>query len=148
MATPEITRHVLKSDGAWVDLRDASLVRAGERKQAMNKAFEAAAHGSRTDDEKPTVESVVKLLSATTDFTEYAGACVLVKWFVPYLDDAPVEHDRRDLPGTVAKINDLTGDDYDRLLELVAPAAVALMPRIMTPDDVDDPESPSEPASG
>lgn len=145
MATPEITRHVLKSDGAWVDLRDVSLVRAGERKLAMNKAFEAARHGASGTE--VSVETMIKLLSATTDFAEYAAAAVLVKWFVPYLDEAPAEHDRRNLPGIVAQINDLTGDDYDRLIELAGPAAEALMPRSSTPDDVDDPASPSEPAS-
>lgn len=145
MATPEITRHVLKSDGAWVDLRDVSLVRAGERKAAMSKAFEAAALGGGKED--PSIESIIKMLGATTDFAEYAAAAVLVKWFVPYLADGPVEFDRRNLVGTVAQINDLTGDDYDRLLTLIAPAAEALMPRVSTPDDVDDPSSPSEPAS-
>jgi hypothetical protein len=145
MAGPEITRHVLKSDGAWVDLRDVSLVRAGERKQAMGKALEAAAYSGGKDD--PSIDAVIKMLGATTDFAEFAAAAVLVKWFVPYLADAPVEHDRRNLTGIVAQINDLTTDDYDRLMELIAPAAEALMPRISTPDDADDPASPSEPVS-
>lgn len=147
MATPEITRHVLKSDGAWVDLRDVSLVRAGERKQAMNKAFEAARHGG--SDAEPSVENVIKMLGATTDFAEIVAATLIVKWFVPELheDSGPQSLDRRDLAGTVAQINDLTTDDYDRLMELIGPAAETLMPRISTPDDVDDPSSPSEPAS-
>lgn len=146
MAGPEITRHSLKSDGAWVDLRDVSLVRAGERKQAMNKAFEAAAlSGGSTED--VSIDTMIKMLGATTDFAEYAAAAVIVKWFVPYLADGPVEFDRRNLTGTVAQINDLEVDDYDRLLELIAPAAEALMPQVASPDQADDPKSPSGPAS-
>jgi len=146
MTGPEITRHVLKSDGAWVDLRDVSLVRAGERKQAMNLAFTAARLSGGSDAE-PSIGTLIDMLGATTDFAETCAAAVLVKWFVPYLNEAPVELDRRNLAGTVAQINDLTGDDYDRLMELAGPAAAALMPRVSTPDDVDNPSSPSAPAS-
>lgn len=145
MASPEITRHSLKSDGAWVDLRDVSLVRASERKAAMNKAYEAARHAGGAE---PSIEGIIAVIGATTDFAEIVAAALLVKWFVPYLNEAPTDLDRRNLTGTVAQINDLTGDDYDRLLELIAPAAEVLMPRVSTPDDVDDPSSPSEPASG
>lgn len=147
MPAPEITRHVLKSDGAWVDLRDVSLVRAGERKAAMNLAFTAARHGAGSDD--PSLENLIEMIGATTDFAETCAAAVLVKWFVPELheDTGPQAIDRSNLAATVAQINTLPIDDYDRLMELIGPAAEALMPRVSTPDDVDKPESPSEPAS-
>ena len=143
---PEITRHVLKSDGAWVDLRDPSLIRAGERKAAMAKAYAAARAASGDGD--VSMDSLIELIAATTDFAEIVAASLVAKWYVPELHEAgPVAPDRRDLAGTVAQMQDLTGDDYDRLLELAAPAIEMLRPRGITPDDVDDPASPSEPAS-
>ena len=147
MADPQITRHSLKSDDAWVILRDVNTVRAGERKQAMNKAFEAAALSGGKADDDISIDAMIKMLGATTDFAEFAAAAVIVKWYVPYLNEAPVEFDRRNLVGTVAQINDLELDDYDRLLELIAPAAEALMPKVASPDQVDDDTSPSGPAS-
>lgn len=143
---PEITRHVLKSDGAWVDLRDPTLIRAGERKQAMAKAYTAArAHGA--DDETPSIDTLITMIESSTEFVELVAAASIAKWFIPELHEAPLTPDRRNLAGTVEQINDLTGDDYDRLLELVAPAVELLMPRKSTPDDADDLASPSEPVS-
>lgn len=144
MASPEITRHVLKSDGAWVDLRDVSLVRAGERKAAMAKAYEGARAGG---EEEPSMDNLIKMVEASTEFVEIVCATLIVRWFVPDLHEAPVSPDRRNLSALVAEINDLTTADYDRLVELAEPAVAALMPRGITPDDVDDPASPSEPAS-
>jgi uncharacterized membrane-anchored protein len=146
MAGPEITRHALKSDGAWVDLRDVSLVRAGERKAAMAKAYAAARAGG--GQESPSMEALIEMIGASTDFVEIVCATLIVKWFVPDLGhEAPLTVDRRDITGTVAQINDLTTEDYDRLLELAEPAVTALMPRSTTPDDHDDPASPSGPVS-
>jgi uncharacterized membrane-anchored protein len=146
---PEITRHVLKSDGAWVDLRDPSLIRAGERKAAMAKAYAAArASGGRDTEEGISMENLIEIIEASTEFAEIVAASIIAKWFIPELHEAgPVIPDRRNLAATVADMQDLTSDDYDRLLELATPAIDLLRPRGITPDDVDDPASPSEPAS-
>jgi uncharacterized membrane-anchored protein len=149
MPAPEITRHVLKSDGSWVDLRDVSLVRAGERKAAMAHIY-AAARQAPADGETPSMDSLIAMIGASTEFAEFVAATLIVRWYVPDLHEeagGPQTIDRRNLAGTVAAINDLRGDDYDRLLELAIPAIEALSPRSITPDDVDNPASPSEPAS-
>lgn len=143
---PEITKHSLKSDGAWVALRDVSLIRAGERKAAMAKAYAAARAGGGEDE--PSMDNLIAMIEGSTDFVEIVCATLIAEWFVPELHElGPAKPDRRDLAGTVAQIQDLLTDDYDRLCELAAPAVEQLMPRNITPDDHDDPASPSEPAS-
>jgi len=142
MPNPEITRHPLKSDGAWVDLRDVRTVRARDRRTATEVMMSAAALDA---DNEVQVRSLVQALSASTDFAEHVAAMLIVKWFVPYLHEDIGAPDR----ATAEDIGELYAEDYDRLLELAEPAILALMPgRAATnPDDLDNPSSPSEPAS-
>ena len=81
-------------------------------------------------------------------------AIALEQWSFPHTMVVPLKHvddltafEGALLRGAFEVASRLTTEDYDRLLELAEPAVLALMPRNITPDDVDKPESPSEPAS-
>lgn len=130
-------RHDLVTEGAWVDLRDISTVRARDRKAAMQGLL----RNIKVDLEGGDVEIPDRLsavLSASDDLAEAAALTLITEWCVPYLDGA--------VPSLDA-IGDLEMEDYDRLLKLAEPAIKKFMPPKVSPDDHADPKSPSVPAS-
>jgi hypothetical protein len=133
-----MTRHVLKTDGAWVDLRDVEDLRARDRKKV-----DAIISAQITVDLDGNVTTGPELVSAIKDAAPDAVAAALISsWEIPYLPDAQ-------LPRLDAEIlGELKLDDYDRLMELIEPAMSLLMPHSSSNvDDHQDPTSPSEPAS-
>lgn len=134
-------RHVLKSDGAWVELRDVHDLRARDRKKVT--ATMAAVVGFDPETGRPTMADSAAVMEAYQSAVPEAVAALLVAgWEIPYLPDAKLPSLDPDVLG------ELRLDDYDRLVELVAPARALLMPSSSTdPDDYADPTSPSAPAS-
>lgn len=134
-----MTRHVLKTDGAWVELRDVEDLRARDRKKV-----DAIISAQIIVDLDGNVTAGPELVSAIKDATPDAVAAALVSsWEIPYLPDAPLPRLDVDILG------ELKLPDYDRLLELTQPAMAILMPGdSKSVDDYQDPTSPSEPANG
>lgn len=134
-----MTRHVLKTDGAWVELRDVEDLRARDRKKV-----DAIISAQIIVDLDGNVTAGPELVSAIKDATPDAVAAALVSsWEIPYLPDAPLPRLDVDILG------ELKLPDYDRLLELTQPAMAILMPGdSKNVDDYQDPTSPSGPASG
>jgi hypothetical protein len=132
-------RHILKSDGAWVELRDVEDLRARDR-----KAVEAIVMGAiEVDMDTGRIAAgrgaVAQIMNGAPDAV---ATQLITAWEIPYAPDLQ-------LPRLDAEaLGELRLDDYRRLMELVEPAVVLLMPgRSNNPDDHADPSSPSEPAS-
>jgi hypothetical protein len=133
------TRHVLKSDGAWVEMRDPDDLRARDKKKVnavitdmVKVDMESGAVGTGPD----VVRRIVQ------DIPDVVAGLLVIGWEIPYLPDAK-------LPGIDPEaLDDLRLDDYNRLLELVEPVLALLMPSSSNNvDDYERPESPSEPVS-
>ena len=134
-------RHVLKSDGAWVEFRDLLDLRARDRKKI--NAVLTSGVGFDMDTERPTISDPARVMEAyQSDIPEAIAAVLISTWEIPYLPDARIPSIDRDVLG------ELRLEDYDRLIELIEPARALLMPSDSTdPSGYDDPQSPSEPAS-
>jgi hypothetical protein len=133
-------RHILKSDGAWVELRDLLDVRARDRKKVMAIMTSAIRITDFTTGEMDADTTQV-MQAYESGIPEAVAALLITAWEIPYAPDAK-------LPSIdVESLGDLRLDDYDRLMEIIQPAMDLLMPKPVSPDDYADPTSPSEPAS-
>jgi hypothetical protein len=134
-------RHVLKSDGAWVELRDVHDLRARDRKKVS--AAMTTGVSFDLDTGRPTMTDPTRVMEAfQNDVPEAIAALLISTWEIPYLPDAKIPSIDPEILG------ELRLDDYDRLIELIEPARALLLPNSSTdPDDYADPASPSEPAS-
>jgi PAS domain-containing protein len=133
-----MTRHVLKTDGAWVELRDVEDLRGRDRK-AVNAIVMAAIQIDDDGNVIPGSESVSQIVDAAP---EAVAAQLISSWEIPYLPDALIPRLEPE------NLGELKLEDYDRLRELIDPAVTLLMPRSSKdPSDYDDPTSPSGPAS-
>ena len=133
------TRHSLKSDGAWVELRDIEDLRARDKKK-----IDALLMGQLSADLDGNVEldrGVVRAI--LSEVPDAVIAMLVCGWEIPYSPDAR-------LPSIDPEsVDDLRLDDYNRLLELIEPALALFMPgRSDNVDDHANPASPSEPVSG
>lgn len=138
----DATRHVLKSDGAWVELRDVRDLRARDRKKVT--AAMTSGVGFDFETNQPTMADPAAVMEAyQSAVPETIAALLVCGWEIPYLPDAKLPVLDMDILG------ELRLEDYDRLIELVTPARALLMPSSSTdPSEHADPQSPSEPASG
>lgn len=141
MTTPDLAiegMHDLSTEGACVQLRDVSDVRARDRKatlRALSKFVTLDENGDITE----SSFDPGNLITAASDIAEAVASMLLVGWDIPYLNVAP----------SLDAIGDLKTDDYDRLLELVEPAVRLFLPSSSNNvDDHGDEQSPSVPASG
>ena len=132
-------RHILKSDGAWVELRDLLDVRARDRKKVTG-IMTSAVHITDLSTGAMDADADV-VMKAYESIPEVVAALLITAWEIPYAPDAKLPSIDPD------SIGDLRLDDYDRLMEIVKPAVDLLMARPPSPDDYADPTSPSEPAS-
>jgi hypothetical protein len=134
-----MTRHTLKSDGAWVELRDVEDLRAKDRKAveaAVMSAIEVDLDTGRIAAGKGAIQQIMN------GAPDAIAARLIVGWELPYLPDAPLPSQDPE------QLGELRLDDYRRLMELIDPAVALLMPgRSNNPDDYDNPASPSGPAS-
>lgn len=134
-----MTRHVLKSDGAWVELRDVEDLRARDRK----KIDALMAEQVSVDGDGDVSMNRGAVFTIMRGIPEAVAALLISAWEIPYQPDAQ-------LPSVDPEsLDDLRLDDYNRLLELAEPAVSLFMPgRSNNPDDHADPASPSGPVSG
>lgn len=134
-----MTRHVLKTDGAWVELRDVEDLRARDRKKVEAVIMDAITFDAETG----SISAGPGALERITNGTAEAVATRLISaWEIPYLPGAPLPLADPEILG------ELLLADYDRLTELLEPAIDVLNPRSpRNPDDHADPASPSGPAS-
>lgn len=135
-----MTRHVLKTDGAWVELRDVEDLRAKDRKAVEKLIMSAVEVDMDTGRIAAAKGAISQIVSGAPDAV---AAQLITAWEIPYAPDAQLP--RLDPEA----LDELRLDDHRRLMELIEPAVALLMPgRANNPDDHDDPASPSEPASG
>lgn len=134
-----MTRHVLKTDGAWVELRDVEDLRARDRKAVENAVMSAVEVDMDTGRIAAGKGAIQQIINGAPDAV---AERLIVGWEIPYMPDAP-------LPSMdPEQLGELRLDDHRRLMELIEPAVALLMPgRSNNPDDHDNPASPSEPAS-
>lgn len=133
-------RHVLKTDGAWVELRDVEDLRAKDRKAVQAVVMGALEFDFETGQVATGQESVQRIVDGAPDAV---ARQLVVGWEIPYLPDAQLPRLDPDVLG------ELMLEDYDRLRELIAPAVALLMPGdSRDPSDFENPTSPSVPANG
>jgi hypothetical protein len=133
------TRHVLKTDGAWVELRDIEDLRARDKK----KVNALIAGLVKVDAETGNVDTGPAVIGRIVqDVPDIVASLLIVAWELPYLPDAK-------LPSIDPEaLDDLKLDDYQRLQELVEPVVALMMPNSSNSvDDYENQASPSEPAS-
>lgn len=134
------TRHDLPS-GGWVELRDPNWLRARDRNALMRQIT------PEDGDNTPRIEQGFRALNAI-------HALMITGWSLPYEPEPVVAEDGTETPrpwtlpkNDPAILDELLAPDAVKLEELLEPARRVLMPSKPSPDDVDDPASPSGPAS-
>lgn len=116
--------------GGWVDIEDPKVLRALAKRRVY-----AGINDKMSDGEQ--------MLNA---FDTLAGL-MIVAWEVPGMPGHP-DPAQVPLPRNQPNIlEQLSADDYTAIEELVMPAVHVVMGRKPTPDQHDDPASPSEPAN-
>jgi len=132
-------RHVLKTDRAWVELRDIEDLRAKDRKAVQAAVMAGVEVDMETGRVSATKDVIAQFMSGGP---EAVAIRLVASWEIPYLPDAPIPLVNPEI------LDELKLEDHARLMELVEPAVRLLMPgRSDNPDDYENPESPSEPAS-
>lgn len=132
------TKHQLPS-GGWVELRNHNYLRGRDRKALMRKL-------------NPTVGDTRPALEQGLEAQDILTSLMIVAWELPYQPE-PIDNGDGT---TTAKpwtlpINDpsildeLLAPDSAELEKLLAPARAVLMPKAPSPDQSDDPASPSGP---
>lgn len=131
---PGTTRHDLPS-GGWIEMRDHNFLRAKDRR-ALLQQINADPELSNMDRGFAAMQMVAALL--------------ITQWQLPYEPDRAPDGTARGwtLPSNDRSLLDeLLLEDDTVLQELIDPASRILLPRKPSPDQVDDPESPSGPES-
>jgi hypothetical protein len=124
-------RHTLPS-GGWVEFRELDTLR-GKDSKAVTRQI---------DPENP-MESALSV-------TDELIVLMVTAWEFPY--PAPDGNSVWPLPSTTPMhmrtlTDEMTAADYTRLQQLVDPVRKLLMPKAPSPDDYDQPGSPTVPAS-
>lgn len=134
------TKHDLPS-GGWVELRNANYLRAKDRTAFMRSVTPVDG-----------MENVSKIDLGFLAINE-VGALMIVAWSLPY-EPEPTPGPDGDQPRswTLPKndpsiLEELMAPDAVELEKLLGPARQVLMPQAPSPDQSDDPESPSGPGN-
>ena len=133
-------RHNLPS-GGWVELRDHNYLRAKDRNAVIRKVQGGRDLGlSDIDNGFHSIQEII--------------AMMVTAWSLPYEPDPYVAEDGTETPRPwvlPAKdpsiVDELYAPDMQELEELIQPALQVINPKKPSPDDTDDPESPSGPLS-
>lgn len=135
-----MTRHVLKTDGAWVELRDIEDLRARDRKAVEAIIMENVEVDMETGRIAAGKGAISQIVNGAPDAV---AERLISAWEIPYAPGVQIPSLDREALG------ELRLDDHRRLMELIEPAVALLMPgRSNNPDDHTDPASPSGPVSG
>lgn len=134
------TKHDLPS-GGWVEIRNHNYLRGKDRKAMLRKLNPTA-----QDDRAP--------LERGLEAMDILAGEMITAWKLPY-EPEPVDNGDGTttarpwtLPGTnPSMMDELMAADSVKLEELLGPARKVLMPQAPSPDQSDDPESPSGPLS-
>ncbi|GAA1030803.1 MULTISPECIES: hypothetical protein [Amycolatopsis] len=134
------SKHDLPS-GGWVELRDPNWLRARDRQALIRKI---------TPDDNDQRDKFTLGFDAINEI----AALMITGWSLPYEPEPVVAEDGTETarPWTLPKndvsiLDELLAGDSAALEQLLEPARAVLMPQKPSPDDVDDPASPSGPAS-
>lgn len=126
------TKHELPS-GGWVEIREASELRAKDRKAMLRKVPDPV------DGHK---------MGFVVDSADLIAAAVIVAWDLPYAPDAPLPSVRLDT------LDELTMADDQAMQAAIAPLVELFMPKAPTDpsdynhkDGTPNVDSPTEPSS-
>lgn len=123
---PAGTDRVSLPSGGWIELRDPRQLRRGDKNRIMRSVA--------VDPKTPNAGVAI-------DMTEGVARILITAWQIPYLPDAPI-------PATLpAILDELELADSAALDAALVPAVTLLFPKPGSPDQHDDPASPSGPAS-
>lgn len=118
--------------GGWIEIREASELRAKDRKAVMRQMKDP---------------ETGHLMSFSTDMADLIAATVIVAWDIPSMPGAPVPSQQLDV------LDDLTIVEDNEIQAATAHLVALFQPKSPTPDDYVKPdgtpnlESPTEPAS-
>lgn len=110
--------------GGHVVLKDPTTLRAKDKKKVLKG-----------------IQDIEKQVAAGLDIVDGLICMLVESWDLPYLPNAPIP------AVSIGMTDEMTIPDYDALVEAVGPAREVLFPGSPDVDKVDDPASPSGPAS-
>lgn len=126
--------------GAWAMFRDVTKLRSKHR----NMVLEA---GERAEDAAGRGTGLAQLKRGFA-VTQVLLSFLVLSWHIPYERDPDDPDQTWMLPSAdPTAVDDLKSEDYTALMEALAPARAILFPKAPTPDDHDNPASPTEPAN-
>lgn len=152
-----MARHDLPS-GGWVELREKKIFRAKDQKRMLKLV---------RDSESISMETMQKIAADTKDgaapkidmkqamdwgLTMFDGVIIMMiqDWSLPYSPEEAEDGTEREwvLPSQdMSMLGELSGPDYNALVELVKPTVETAFPGKPDPTDYDNVQSPTEPAS-
>jgi hypothetical protein len=124
-------RHTLPS-GGWIEIREASELRAKDRKAVMRQMKDP---------------ETGRVMSSMTDMADLIAAAVIVAWDIPSMPGAPIPSQQLDV------LDELTLVEENEIQDATKGLTRLFMPKPPTPDDYVKPDgtpnvdSPTEPAS-
>ena len=132
------TRHDLPS-GGWVELRDPNFLRTKDR-NALVRKVQGREYDSDIDRGLTSIREMIAMMVSA--------------WHLPYEPDPIDNGDGTETPRSwllpsvdPSIVDELYAADGNALEKLIEPASRVLNPKAPSPDDVDDPGSPSGPES-
>jgi hypothetical protein len=123
--------------GGWARLADPRTLRTKHQKAIMRAASVVRQDKGDLESGWASSETLMRYL--------------VTEWSLPYRPDPADDGTARDwlLPSEdVSILEELTPGDYKALLDALEPARKVLFPKAADPSDYEDPDSPTEPASG
>jgi hypothetical protein len=115
------TARIKLPSGAWIQLRDASTQRRGDKKKAMSSVTDAE-----------------KVMQMAYEMTDGLLQVLIIDWSY----DLPIPSES---PGS---LDLLPIEDDEALMEAIGPARKMIFPETPDPKDIKDEASPTEPSVG
>lgn len=115
------TTRITLPSGAWIQLRDATTLRRGDKKKAMS-----------------SVTNAERVMQMAYEMTDGLLQVLIMNWSYPL----PIPSESPD------SLNLLPIEDDEALMEAIEPARRMIFPEKPDPKDIKDEGSPTEPSVG
>lgn len=134
-AAPTGAEKITLPSGGWIQVRDPKSYRSRDKKAIM-----CGVKGSA--DELGVAQFGIGL-------TDFLIETMITDWSLPYGEDWPIPRlsERDKDTGTPVVLDDLEIPDYDKIMDVANEVRALIFPGQVTPDDYDNPASPTPPAA-
>lgn len=133
--TPGGSEKITLPSGGWIAVRDPKSYRSRDKKAILRSVRGSA-------DELGVATWGIGL-------TDILIERMITDWWLPYGEDWPIPSlsERDPDEGTPVVLEDLEIPDYDKIMDVANGVRAVIFPGNPTPDDYDDPASPTPPAA-